>query len=192
MNIKLLILLFSIFLTFTTTGQVLKIDTFKTPYIDTSSVIRWQCHAQSSIVSENTYPLIIINGKQFKKCLLENIFFDFDTSTILNIQVLNPQNDSIKLYGKAGINGVIIIKTKKTFEWISSKQILAQKSNDIFSTHDKILLKVGNVSFNPSEELFFQKNLIDSISVANNTTEYYINKLFNSVVKITMIKKSGI
>ena len=191
MNIKLLILSLTILLTSTSIGQSLKIDTFKTASVDTSSVIRWQCHAGPSVLSKDNYPLVIINGKTFKNCLLQNIFFDLDTTTISTIQVLNPKNDSVKLYGKAGKNGVIIITTKRPIEWISAKQILKQKSNFIFSSHTKTLIKVGNAFFEVGEELYFQKNLIENISVANNTTQYFINRQFNSVVTISMTKKSG-
>lgn len=190
MNLKFLLLSFSILLTSTSKEQSLKIDTFKTALIDTSSVIRWQCQARPSIILKKSYPLIIINGKKFKNCLLQNIYFDFDTSNILTLQVLNPQNDSVKFYGKAGTNGVIIIKTKKPIQWVSIKQILTQKSNDILSTHRKTLIKVDNSFFDMSEELFFQKDLIDNISVVNNTIEYYIDRQFNSILKITITKKS--
>jgi hypothetical protein len=143
------------------------------------------------MLSKEDYPLIIINGKTFKNCLLQNIFFDLDTTTISAVQVLNPKNDSVKLYGEAGKNGVIIISTKKTIEWISAKQILKQKSNAILTSHKKTLIKVDNVFFDTDEELYFQKNLIDNISIVNNTTQYYIDKQFNCVVAISITKKSG-
>ncbi|MEO6405164.1 MAG: hypothetical protein ABIY51_02360 [Ferruginibacter sp.] len=191
MNIKLLISALTILLASASNGQSLKIDTFKTTIADTGSLIRWQCHAGPSITSKDTYPLIIINGRKFKNSLLQNIFFDLDTTTISALQVLNPKNDSVKLYGKAGRNGVIIITTKKSFEWISIREILKQKSNAISSPHDKTLIKIGNALFEPGEELFFQKNLIKNVSVKNNKSQYYINRQFNSVVTINMTKKSG-
>ena len=191
MNIKLLILSLTILLTSTSIGQSLKIDTFKTSVVDTTSIIRWQCHAGPSVSSKDTYPLVIINGKKFKNCLLQNIFFDLDTNTISTIQVLNPKNDSVKLYGKAGKNGVIIITTKRPIEWVSAKQILKQKSNAILCPHKKTLIKVDKAFFDPDDELYFQKNLIDNISVANNTTQYYIDRQFNCVVTISLTKKSG-
>ena len=180
----------TIFLTSTSIGQSLKIDTFKTASVDTGSIIRWQCHAGPSVLSKDNYPLVIINGKTFKNCLLQNIFFDLDT--IATIQVLNPKNDSVKLYGKSGKNGVIIITTKRPIEWVSAKQILKQKSNAILSSHKKTLIKVSNAFFDTDEELYFQKDLIDNISVTNNTTQYYIDRQFNCVVTISMTKKSGI
>ena len=191
MNIKLLILSLTIFLNSTSIGQSIKVDTFKLSQSDTSSIIRWQCHAGPSVLSKDTYPLVIINGKTFKNCLLQNIFFDVDTTTISTIQVLNPKNDSIKLYGKAGKNGVIIITTKRPIEWLSVKQILKQKSKAISSSHKKTLIKVDKAFFDTDEELYFQKNLIDNISIANNTTKYYINRQFNCVVTISLSKKSG-
>ena len=87
MNIKLLILSLTIFLTSAAIGQSLKIDTFKTALFDTGSIIRWQCHAGPSVLSKESYPLVIINGKTFKNCLLQNIFFNIDTTTIATIQV---------------------------------------------------------------------------------------------------------
>ena len=123
--------------------------------------------------------------------MLQNIFFDLDTNTISTIQVLNPKNDSVKLYGKAGKNGVIIITTKRPIEWVSAKQILKQKSNAILCPHKKTLIKVDKAFFDPDDELYFQKNLIDNISVANNTTQYYIDRQFNCVVTISLTKKSG-
>jgi len=191
MNIKLLILSLTISLTSTLIGQSIKIDTFKLSQSDTSSIIRWKCHAGPSVLSKDTYPLVIINGKTFKNCLLQNIFFDVDTTTISTIQVLNPKNDSIKLYGKAGKKGVIIITTKRPIEWLSAKQILKQKSKTISSSHKKTLIKVDKAFFDTDEELYFQKNLIDNISITNNTTKYYINRQFNCVVTISLSKKSG-
>ena len=178
----------TIVLASTSIGQSLRIDTFKAKSVDTNSVVRWQCHAGSSIL-KNSYPLIIINGKTFKNCLLQNIFFDFDTTAISTLQVLNSQNDSVKLYGKAGKSGVIIITTKKSIEWISAKQILKQKSKAILSSRRKILIKVDQAFFDTSQELYFQKNLIDNISVVNNTTQYFIDRQFNCIVTISLTKK---
>gem|GEM_PF-4749470 len=84
----------------TSIGQCLKIDSPKISLVDTTSIILWKCHAGSSMSSKDNYPLIIINGKSFKKCFFQNIFFDRDTTTISAVQVLNPKNDSVKLYGK--------------------------------------------------------------------------------------------
>jgi len=191
MNIKLLILSLTTLLTFPSIGQRLKVDSFKTSQVDTGSIIRWQCHEGTSVLSKDNYPLVIINGKQFKNCLLQNIFFDLDTTTISTVQILNPENDSIKLYGKAGRNGVIIITTKKTIEWISVKQILRQNSKTILSSYKKALIKVDKAFFDADEELYFQKNLIDNVSVANNTTQFYLDRQFNCVVTISLTKKSG-
>ena len=172
-------------------GQSLKIDTFKTLSADTGSLIRWQCHAGATVLSKDNYPLVIINGKTFKNCMLQNIFFDLDTTTIATIQVLNQKNDNIKLYGKPGKNGVIIITTKRPIQWVSAKQILKQQSNAILGSREKTLIKVDKTFFDTDEELYFQKNLIDNISVANNTTQYYLNRQFNSIVTIITTKKSG-
>lgn len=181
----------AILLTSASTGQSLKIDTFKTSPVDTSSIIRWQCHAGPGVLSNDNYPLVIINGKIFKNCLLQNIFFNFDTTTISAVQVLNSQNDSVGFYGKAGRNGVIIITTKGPIEWISAKQILKQKSNAILSSHKKTLIKIGKAFFDTDGEMYFQKNLIEKISVTNNTTQYYIDRQFDSLVTISLTKKSG-
>jgi hypothetical protein len=175
----------------TLVGQSLKIDTFKTSSVDTNSITRWQCHAGPSALPNYSCPLVIINGKIFENCLLQNLFFKVDTTTISSIQVLNTSNDSIKLYGKAGKNGVIIITTKRPFEWVSAKQILKQKSNAILSFHKPTLIKVDNALFDTDEELFFQKDLINKISVINSTIEYYTDRQYNSVLKITLKKKSG-
>jgi len=191
MNFKLQILALTILLTSNSIGQSLKADTFKTSSVDTSSIISWQCQAGSSVLSKDTYPLIIINGKIFKNCLLQNIFFDLDTTTISPIQVLNPKNDSVKLYGKAGKNGVIIIATKRPIEWVSAKQILKQNSKAILSSHKKTLIKIDKAFFDTDQELYFQKNLIDNFYIANNTTQYYIDKQFNCIVTISVTKKSG-
>ena len=93
--------------------------------------------------------------------MLQNLFFTIDTTTISSVQVLNPSNDSIKIYGKAGKNGVIIIATKRPIEWVSVKQILKQNSNAILSSHKLTLIKVDNAFFDTDEELYFQKNLVD-------------------------------
>jgi hypothetical protein len=191
MNTKLLILSLTILLSFHSIGQSLKVDTFKTSHSDTSSIIRWQCHAGPSLLSIDDYPLIIINGKKFEKCLLQNIFFDLDTSTISKVQVLNPKNDSIKLYGEAGKNGVIIITTKKQINWISAKQILKQNSKTIPSSYKNILIKVDEAFFYPEEEIYFQKNLIGNISITNNTTQYYTDRRFSCVVTINLTKKKA-
>ena len=191
MNLKLLISPLTILLTSFAVGQSLKIDTFKTAPADTSSLVRWQCHAGPTVISNDNYPLLIINGKTFKNSLLENIFFEIDTTTISTIQCLNPKNDSVKLYGKEGKNGVIIITTKRLIEWVSARQILKQKETNIYSSHDKTLLKVGNSFFDAYEELYFQKDLIKNISVTNNTTQYYNNRQFTSVVTISLMKISG-
>ena len=178
-------------MTSTSIGQSFKIDTFKTSPVDTNSIVRWQCHAGPSILTKDNYPLVIINGKSFKSCLLQNIFFDLDTSTISTFQVLNPQNDSVKLYGKTGKNGVIIITTKRPIAWISAKQILKQQSNNILSPRRNTLIKVDNSFFDTEEELYFEKDLIDNISVASNKTQYYIGRQFNCIVSISMTKKRG-
>jgi len=191
MNFKLQILALTILLTSNSIGQSLKADTFKTSSVDTSSIISWQCQAGSSVLSKDTYPLIIINGKIFKNCLLQNIFFDLDTTTISTIQVLNPKNDSVKLYGKAGKNGVIIITTKRPIEWVSAKQILKQNSKTILSSNKKALIKIDKAFLDTDQELYFQKNLIDNIYIANNTTQYYIGRQFNCIVTISVTKKSG-
>ena len=94
-------------------------------------------------------------------------------------------------YGNSGKNGVIIITTKRPIEWVSAKQILKKKSNAISASHKKTLIRVDKALFDTDEELYFQKNLIDNISIANNTTQYYSDKQFNSVVTITMTKKGG-
>ena|GEM_PF-2996751 len=69
---------------------------------------------------------------------------------------------------------------------------MKQKSKAILSPHKKTLIKVDKAFFDTDEELYFQKNLIDNISVANNTTQYYIDRQFNCVVIINMKKKGGI
>lgn len=191
MSIKLLILSLTTLLAFPSIGQSLKVDTFKTSQVDNGSIIRWQCHAGPNVLSKHNYPLVIINGKTFKDCLLQNIFFDLDTTSISTVQVLNPMNDSIKLYGKEGRNGVIIITTKRPIEWISAKQILRQNSKTILSSYKKALIKVDKVFFDTDEALYFQKNLIDNVSVTNNTTEFYLDRQFNCVVTISLTKKSG-
>lgn len=187
MNIKLLILSLTILLTFPSIGQSLKIDTLKTSKVDISPITHWKCPTGT----KNNYPLIIINGKKFKNCSFDNIFFDLDTSTISTVKVLNPKNDSVRLFGNAGKNGIIMITTKRPIEWISAKQILKQKSNAILSSRKKTLIKVGQAFFDTKEELYFQKNLIDNIVVNNNLSEYYTGRQFNSVVTINLTKKSG-
>jgi hypothetical protein len=123
--------------------------------------------------------------------LLQNIFFEVDTTTISKIQVLNPQNDSVKLYSNEGKNGVIIITTKRPIEWVSARQILKQKANNIHGSYIKTLIKVGNAFFDAYEKLYFQKSLIKSISITNDTTQYYIDQQYNSVITISIKKKSG-
>jgi len=191
MTIKRLITALPILLTSTLMCQNLKVDTFKASVVDTGSMVRWQCHAGPGILSSDDYPLLIINDRIFRNCLLQNIYFDLDSTTISAVQVLNPKNDSVKLYGRAGKNGVIIIKTRKSIDWISARQILKQKANIIFSTRKKTLIKVGNVSFDANDQVYFQKDLIDNISVTNNTIQYFADKQFNSIVTITIAKKSG-
>ena len=181
----------TIFLTSTSTGQSLKIDTLKTSHVDTSSIIRWRCTAGTNVLSKDNYPLIIINGKTFKNCLLQNIFFDHDTANILTVQVLNPQNDSVKTYGKGGQNGVIIITTKRPIEWTSAKQILKQKARVLLSSRKRTLIKVDKVLFDTGDELYFQKSLIANISIANNITQYYNDRQFKCVVTINITQKSG-
>jgi len=124
--------------------------------------------------------------------MLQNIFFTIDTTTISAIDVLNPKNDSIKSFGRAGRNGVIIIRTKRPIKWISVKEILKQKAAMIFSSQEKILIKVNDTFFDTSEELYFQKELIKNISIINNATQYYREKTFDSIVTITLTKQSGI
>ena len=191
MNIKLVILSLAILLTVPSIGQSLKVDEFKISEIKSDSIIRWECNLGPTRLSNENYPLIIINGKKFKNCLLQNIIFYFDTITISRVQVINPKNDSIKLYGKAGKGGVIIIKTKTKIEWISGKQILRQNAKKILSSHKKTLFKVDNIFFNANEELYFQRNLIENIYITNNTEQYYIDGQFTCVVTITITKKSS-
>ncbi len=178
----------TIFLAMPSVAQNLKIDTLKIKPFYKDSMVRWRCHAGSSIISAKNSPLIIINGKKFKNCLLQNIIFDLDASELSSLRVINPQNDSINFYGKPGKNGVVIIEMRKAIKWISGKQILAQKSNEIFGARGKTLIVVDNVFFDPLEELYFQEDLIENINVENNTKEYFDNRQFDSVVKISLRK----
>ena len=189
MNFKLLISTLTILSSFAAGGQNLKIDTYKPISVDTNSLVR--CQVGPSIASGNNKPLLIINGKDFGNCSLQNIFFELDTTTISSIEVLNPQNKSVLLYGTNGRNGVIDITTKETIGWTTLKQILKQKANKIYSSKDKTLIKVDNSFFFAEEELYFQKNLIKTISILNNTTQYYGDRQFNSVITISLSKKSG-
>ena len=208
MKTKLQILLLTFFLTGASIGQNLKIDTSKIASlraslmpIDTNSVLHAQHDASTTLFLKQSFPLVIINGRTFKQhALWWNVFIDFDTTNVSTIQVLNPKNDSIKLYGKAGKNGVIIITTKRPIEWISMKQILKQKSSDLLCSHKKTLIKIDR-GFNDSEELsilyfdskenlYFEKGLID-ISIVNNKMKFYIDRTYDCVITITVKKKSG-
>jgi len=128
----------------------------------------------------------MINDRSFKNCTFQNIFFTIDTTTISTLDVVDPKNDSIKFFGKPGKHGVIIIRTKKPIKWVSAKEILKQKAAMILSSQKKTLIKVNNSFFYTSEAIYFQKELIKNISITNNATLSYLDKIFNSVVTITI------
>ena len=119
-SIKFLIVLGCISWSFPLRGQSLKLNSLKTFTNDTTLLIRLQCQAGPSAISKDDYPLIVINGTKFYRCLLQNIFVDFDTSSIEFLRVLNPHDRAVLKYGKAGVNGVILIRTKDPVEFISS------------------------------------------------------------------------
>ena len=88
-------------------GQSINSNNLDVPKSD--SVIKIKLHCPGSR-NKDKRPLVIINGFS---CPYDNLFFDWDTSNISSIKVLTLQNDSLKLYGKKGRNGVIIITTKR-------------------------------------------------------------------------------
>ena len=77
-------------------------------------------HCVGSIVNENSQPLYVVDGKLVTAQEVRNI----NTEIIESVTVLKDAT-ATALYGKAGINGVIIIKTKKR----SKRELRKMKKN---------------------------------------------------------------
>ena len=188
---KLFIISILIFLTLFSKSQEIsaKAPQLQFSINDTSSArIKWYPERTTRIpMSEN--PLVIINEKQFKYCDFSNLYFDI--SSVSNINVLSPKNDSSKLYGKAGRNGIIILNTKHTIYWVTSRQILRQQSKSLFHTHRKTILKINNNLIDPTEKVYIQKDLIKSVSIDNDAIEFFADKEYNKVISITLTQKRG-
>ena len=75
---------------------------------ETSTIKSPAFHCVSSIVNENSQPLYVVDGKLVTAQEVKNI----NTEGIESVTVLKDAA-ATGLYGKGGINGVIIIKTKK-------------------------------------------------------------------------------
>ena len=167
-------------------GQSINSNNLDVPKSD--SVIKIKLHCPGSI-NKDKRPLVIINGFS---CPYDNLFFDWDTSNISSIKVLTLQNDSLKLYGKKGRNGVIIIITKNPIEWVSIKQLLKDKYTSILSKFKMTLIEVNNSHFEPEEEILIQKNMLTNISVINNTVDHYFDRKFTSILKIKLNNTNGV
>lgn len=126
-------------------------------------------------LTKKEYPLIIINNQRFKYSSLSNFYFDI--STISQVHVINSKNDSNKLYGKAGRNGIIILQTKNKISWISSRKIIRLNLKGLFHSHRKIILKINKTLIDPWQEVYIQKDLIQSIKVEKVGLNFFINKI---------------
>lgn len=155
-----------------------------TNHSSTPFIIKDQC-----TITKSDYPLIIIGGRRFKKSDFSNIFFDL--SNLSNINVINPKNDSIKLFGRAGRNGVIILNTKNKIDWISSNVIRRQYFKSLFFFHKKAVFQINGVLADPECKTYIQKDLIVSITVKHAEVFYHDNE-YHTVVDVTLKNVMGV
>jgi hypothetical protein len=120
-----------------------------------------------------------VNNKKFSRIPINQLFFD--VVNIKTVNVVNPANDSIQLYGSKAKNGVIILTTKKNIEWLTPKQIVKQYSKS--SSRKGTLFMVDGVSFDGMETLYFEKNYIINIEV-HDSTIILNNKRYSKTIKI--------
>ncbi len=119
MNIKPLITLAFVLFDVFAKGQKLSMPPLQGGLAaDTSRVfITFQCPPS---IRKDNYPLVIVDGQRVDFAKLEIL----DTADIYNIRVIGPKNDSIKFYGKAGRDGVIIVDTKDKIGHNWAKKIM--------------------------------------------------------------------
>lgn len=180
-----LILLLTVVLTGAAQGQNFKVDTFTTFPVDTNDQIHWQCSEGKSLTKEN-YPVIIINGKKFEQCSLQNVLFDTSANNISSVRILIPDNHRVKNYGRAGKNGVVIIETVVPIQWVSAKQLLKQKPVALSTCGKPTLFKLDGSFYGKGEQFYIQKELIKDITIKNNIVQYHLNTKYSCVVTVSL------
>jgi hypothetical protein len=135
----------------------------------------------------NEWPLIIINEREFEYCDFSNLFFD--NSKIATVNVISPKNDSIRIFGKAGRNGIIIITTRDIITWVSSKEIIRHNSKSLFPSYKKYILRINGKFADPREEIYIQKDLIKSVNLEKDALEFYLNEEYHRVIEIKLTKE---
>jgi len=140
-------------------------------------------------LTKSDYPLIIIGGRRFKEMTFSNIYFDL--SNVYHISVINPKNDSIKLFGRAGRNGVIILATKNKIDWISSNAIGWRYFKSLFFLHKKAALQINGVVTDPESKTYIQKDLIISATIKKSEV-FYGDTEYDTVVDVKLKNVMGV
>jgi hypothetical protein len=124
-------------------------------------------------------PLIIVNNKRFSHVPINQLFLEM--ANIEAVNVINPANDSVKLFGSKAKNGVIILTTKNNVDWLTPKQIIKQYAKG--SSRKSTLFIVDGASFDGVNNLYFEKNNIVNVEVQDSTATLN-NKKYSRTIKI--------
>jgi len=135
------------------------------------------------------YPLIIIGGRRFKGSDFTNLYFDI--SNIVGVRVISTKNDSIKLFGRAGRQGVIILDTKTNVEWITSNAIRRKYFKSLIFWHRKAAFQINGSIINPAPNVYIQKDLIKSTKVTNNGFDVYDTIEYHRIINVEVDKVIG-
>lgn len=194
MSIKINILIAALSFSLHASGQPLKLDSLKMPTLvpiqsahTSDSPIVWICRVPRS--NNNESPLIIINNKRFKSASLTNFYNLVDTGMIINIQVLNKQNDSAKVYGKHGKNGVIIITTHANIEWVAATDILRKQLRITNKSIKEFLVQLNDSTVIATTDAYLPKQLIKTIEVQKDKLHFFNGKQFTGLARITFSNK---
>ncbi len=136
-------------------------------------------------VNNESIPLLVVNGKPFIGRSLFN--FHLDTSNISRLEIINPENNAVKLYGDAAVKGVILLETKRPIEWISTIDIYNTLVRDSSISYKQVLFKLNDSFFVPSPSLFIDKSTIKVTNFLKEST-FFADKWFSSIISIELVK----
>ena len=140
-------------------------------------------YTHDAISFSNRKPLLLINNKRIPYENLQLLFFDL--INIDDIKVYGFKKDSAKLYGRAARNGVIIIQTKQSVHWLSSKQIFRRQDRNPFHFYRNTLFIIDGNKIKPDKTYYLEKKIIESIKLDNEANSFYINKFYKRTITIT-------
>jgi hypothetical protein len=138
--------------------------------------------------SEGALPLLIFNGEKFPNIPLDQIFFN--AHAIKSVQVISEKNDSVKAFGKDGKNGVILITTHNPIIWMTSDKIAKKNISDITDKPERILFNVDGKKYGAGQKLYFANGVIEQITVQNDSSEVFMDKLYKKKILISTTLKN--